>query len=205
LRKRTTPLIKFFNDVEENTKKNNVKLIIKDDYHIDIDGFSVSGYYCPEDKELVVALGHPSWLGILVHEYCHFLQDISKKCKAWSNCYIDGEDCCGLFFSWLDGDDIEYDIDNVVDRVKYMELDCEKKSVQTIKKYKLPINIEEYIRYAVAYIHFYNVSKKTRKWVKKGYSMTKDKKLLNMVKPTLNQDFDIVPKKVFNYINRYAI
>jgi hypothetical protein len=64
---------------------------------------------------------------------------------------------------------------NVVDKVLEMELDCEKRSIEKIKKYKLPINVKEYTQKANAYMYFYRALAKTRKWTNKSkspYSLT---------------------------------
>ena len=45
-----------------------------------------------------------------------------------------------------------------------MELDNERRTAKLIKKWKLSIDLKDYIKKANAYIHFYNWMFHTRKW-----------------------------------------
>ena len=47
-----------------------------------------------------------------------------------------------------------------------LELDNEKRAVRMIRKWKLSVDVDKYIKGANAYIHFYNWMGYTRRWSK---------------------------------------
>jgi len=101
---------------------------------------------------------------------------------------------------WLNGKEIKF-IKNKIDKIKYLELDCEKRAVKNIKKYNLPVNIETYIQKANSYILFYNYVKETRQWSKPGnapYAL-KNKELWSLCPTKFMPDsyYEKIPRKIY--------
>jgi hypothetical protein len=102
---------------------------------------------------VVVADKTEEWFPIFIHEYCHFKQWKEKKFtnKEWINTFT-------KLYKWIDSGE-ELDKKEQVlyaRRARRAELDCEKRAVEEIKKYNLPINIDKYIQTANAYVFSYN-------------------------------------------------
>lgn len=199
----------FKSFVKKSLERKGFTLVLVDDHSVELGGglFS-SGYFDDQNKVLKVATKRDQWqwLAVLVHEFCHFLQYI-EDCDAWRNCYVGKTDANTIVDNWLAGDDsIHYRlICNYIERVQMLEFDCEKRSVEMIKQFNLPISIRKYTRAACAYVHFHNCMAETRQWVKRGYKISEDDKLLNLVPCTLNQDFLHTPQKLMDYMKKNCI
>jgi hypothetical protein len=150
---------RFVNSVKRRCKYHGVKLVLSpsknviftDDYKNEC-----SGYFSDSDRLLVVACGKPAeqWIDILVHESAHMDQWVQKdpRMEEW-------DAACIAFSEFLQGTKImnKSQLRNVIDSMIDLELDCEKRSVELIKKWKLPIDLDNYIRVANAYVLSYRV------------------------------------------------
>ena len=165
-------------------------------------GIYCNGYFWIDKernkRQFVVATGKPikEWLPIFVHESCHLDQWI-KSPKLF-----DGESCLD---EWLGG--VQYSNNRIKAEIaasKKLELDCEKRTVDKIKKYTLPINIPEYIQKSNLYIHFYNWVYINRKWVSKGKSLY-DKKLYSKMNDTFDKRFSSTPQYILDEISNHLL
>ena len=86
---------------------------------------------------------------------------------------------------------------------KNLELDCEKRTVALLKKYKIDIDIGEYIRNANVYIHFYNYMKQYRQWYTPNNVPYKIPALLNAASPTFYKNYDEIPEKLLKEYQKY--
>lgn len=153
----------FISDSILDMVNSNVKIILsnKNDVLFCTDSMDRSnGYFCGNPREFCVAVNKPQkqWLPVFIHEYNHFLQ-WKEKSKEWF-------DCRDYFFDpWLSGKEYARRTINVgIRTIINVELDCEKRSVQMIKDRNLPINIDDYIKKANAYVLFYSIIKEKREW-----------------------------------------
>jgi hypothetical protein len=121
------------------------------------------------------------WLEIFVHEYCHMLQAIDNT-KVWR----DSSKPVDKIFYWIDDND-EYPKPTKADirKVIAMESDCDRRAVEVIKNYKIPINVNRYIKRSNLYMWFYPEVHKRGKWV------AKKKRMPYMIKEAL----DLAPAK----------
>ena len=187
----------FIKHVKNKCKEHNVKLILKNTKKIKIwEKTYVGGYFndiSTTKGELVCAAKHSEYLNLLVHEFSHMEQWIEKT-PLWENTDT------GAVDEWLNGKNIKF-IKNKIDKIKYMELDCEKRAVKNIKKHNLSVNIETYIQKANSYILFYNYLKETRQWSKPGnapYSL-KNKELWSLCPTKFMPDsyYEKIPKRIY--------
>jgi hypothetical protein len=183
--------VAFIEHVKINCKELGVKVDLRPTRYVKIDSnIKCSGYFDSDNKHLVVAMNHPNWLGILVHEYCHVTQwvdDIDLWHKASSTKVDD----------WLGGKRIR-SIDTHIGYSRDLELDNEKRAVRMIRKWKLSIDIDEYVKAANAYIHFYNWMGLTRKWSKPKNSPYLNERILSTMSPRFNMQYNHMSDNVYN-------
>jgi hypothetical protein len=154
---------RFINELLEKCNQNQIELDFSYTEKVDSgDGMECNGYFDNQKKVLVIATKNPFnlWLGVLVHESCHLDQYIDDN--AWfKKCNEDTQ----KFNDWLSNP--KNDLENTKDILSGtvgLELDCEKRSLQKIKEYNLPIDIEMYTKEANEYLFSYIKSLKTKKW-----------------------------------------
>jgi len=162
-----------------NTQQDNTKRFIKyvkricaeHDIKLDLrrakklrlsDNIKCSGYFDDVNRVLAVAMKSEDSLGVLVHEFCHLMQylDYTRgRFRRWSIATT----ALGKVDSWLAGTPVT-NLKRAVGYARDLELDNEKRTVAMIQKWDLPVDIDDYIMKANAYILFYNWMHKTRKW-----------------------------------------
>lgn len=150
-----------------------------------------NGYFDDVSKVLTVGINKPlnQWFSTLVHESCHFDQ-WRENCKAWRDYYADS--CSdNILDKILSGEVVLSEEENkryfAISRD--LELDCERRTIDKIRKYNLPIDIKEYTRSAAAYILFYNYVAKYKKWYIIGKEPYNTKELIAVMPDTLDGDF----------------
>ncbi len=158
------------------------------------EGLKCSGYF--DNTNLVVATDKGDWIDVLIHESCHMDQFIQN-----APCYNKGDCGIQLIDKWLSGK--QYSKQRMYDAfcdTILMELDCEKRSVKKIKKYKIQINIEKYIQQVNSYLFSYWAAARDRKWYPQPYNNPYIVKNMPKVFLPINQyiDSDTCYLKFFN-------
>ena len=188
---------KFLKDLEKKFKKRNVTLHVSLRDYVILEKGKCNGFFDEIEKALYIATAKPleEWFPTLVHESCHFDQWIQKD-KIWK-AY---DRVCG-----------DYSIDEVIagntplteaETLNYLklarntELDCERRVIKKIKKFKLPIDAKKYAKNASAYIMFYTYLLKYRHWYVMGKEPYTCKKILKHMPDNLNGKFARLPKKL---------
>ena len=142
----------FINHVKGHCKEVGIKCDIRPVKYLVLSGnIRCSGYFCEETMRLVVAGKSKDWLGVLAHEYAHLTQWKDKSTNIWQT----GSTGVTHLDDWLGGKKIR-SIKKAIEWSRDLELDNEKRTVRLIKKWKLPIDLNDYIKKANAYIQFYN-------------------------------------------------
>lgn len=149
-----------------------------------------SGYFDDNKKLLVVAMKSPLALEILVHEFGHLTQYIDN-CKPWRKL----GNSLDKMTDWLQGRQVR-NSDKHINAARDMELDNEKRSVQIIKDFDLPIDIESYVQRANSYVYFYNWMKTTRRWSSPSNSPYKNQRLLEVMPKTFQKSYRTIPKHI---------
>jgi len=168
------------------------------------DNVPCAGFFDDENKVLVVATKKPEieWLEILVHEFSHFEQ-WRDKCPIWI-ADINGNDPSTQFFDWINGKDLEADELNFCLKIaRDCEADCERRTVENIKKFDLPIDINKYIKKSNAYIYFYNHIKNTRKWSEPNESAYTNEEIVNAMPNKFVDDYSITPDHLSKLYFKY--
>lgn len=188
---------KFVDFVKSECKKHKVVLkeykrsYIKYSETIKCGGFFASaeddGFKKPT---LAYAKGNPDAMSLFVHEYGHMTQWLEQipiwKEATFSLDYLD---------KWLNGEDFD-DVFKHIDIAKELELDNEKRSVELIKKWNLPIDIPTYIKKANAYIQFYLYIKESRRWSKVGHSPYSVNAIVNLMSENFDMNYNVLDPKI---------
>lgn len=182
----------FLNHVKRECKSHGIKLDLrKRSSYLKMTGnIKCSGYFDSENKQLVVAIKRVDWIDILVHEYAHLTQFVDQ-CEAW----VAGASTTDEIDRWLSGEEIE-NIERHVVSCRNLELDNEKRSVEIVKKFDLPIDVERYTKKANAYVYFYTWMLKTRRWSKPGNSPYSNETVIEAMPSEFQQDYENLPDYV---------
>ena len=190
---------RFIKDLQRRCKKYKITFLISGlDYVKWGDGRS-NGFFNDEDMQMAISIGKPvdKWLNTLIHESCHFDQWV-QNCKTWRNMKNEKPDACTqLFEHWLFNKK-KISKEQAIDMaciMRDLELDNERRTIEKIKKYKLPIDIKEYAQKAGSYVMFYNYIGKYKKWYKIGKEPYHNKKIRRLMPTNLRGKYDkLTPK-----------
>lgn len=161
-----------------HTQAYDVKIVVHDSKYIKCDGLAVSGLFDNDNLKIEIAIKNPSWFEIFVHEYAHFRQWI-EYCHFWKrfDTVVKRWDDWVVHKKEMSPERVKIEFKAVRD----LELDCEKRSVELIKQFNLPIDIKSYIRKANSYIYFYAFVRDYRTWSQ--YAPYKVKKIVDLMSP----------------------
>lgn len=195
---------RFRAHVEETAKKNGVSFILSQDSHIPYPTTKdlVNGYMVEfPEKQLAVATGKPIelWLPILAHESSHMDQCLEKD-LSWTESYIPGTiiETVDIIELWIEGK-VELNpsqLNEYIRRSRNVELDCERRTVEKIKTFNLPIDIAEYTQKANSYIFFYTAMKDTKAWYLPGREPYNTKEVWSLCPSTFlfEEEYESVPE-----------
>ena len=152
----------FIASVSEDLARHGVHLQM-------VDASSVhkkyAGWFDASNRKLVIARRHKDFLGVLLHEYCHFRQWRENR-QRWNKLARQGD----IFFKWL------YTrpslalppqaakVQKARKAAQQLEYDCERRAIAMIKKLKLPIDVRAYSRRANAYLISYHLMVRYHSW-----------------------------------------
>jgi hypothetical protein len=193
-------------DLSEHNVK--IKLLRSKSVLIKEENIKVNGYWDDSAKEgptLVCAVRKPldKWVPIFIHEYCHFLQ-WKEKTPLWKeNQDITAHDMELIIHNKpIDEETLTHSL-NVA---RELELDCEKRVVKLLKKYKIPVSVEAYIQKANVYVHFYNYIKQFRQWYKTDNIPYNNKRIISAASTEFYSSYDEIPEKLFKaYRKHYPV
>jgi hypothetical protein len=197
----------FITDCITELCKYDVKIELSnsDNVYIQEENIRVNGYWDDSNENHLVfacAIGKPikKWGPIFAHEYCHFLQWKDKDQLWYDYQSISVDENYKIYHNLpIEKDRLEFCLNTYRD----VELDCEKRTVKLLKKYKVPVDITEYIRGANAYVHFYNYIKRYRKWYPPKKMPYACRALHRLASPTFEENYDEIPKHMVKAYERY--
>lgn len=198
----------FIRHVKHECRRYKMKFTKVKKNYLSIDGNMVGGYFSSNPLEIAVAIGTSpdrfNWLDILVHEFSHFEQWRDND-KTYIGTDYKKTTADNIVWNWIAGKDYdENTVETCINKMKLCELNCERRTVKNIIKYSLPIDIEDYIQKANAYIHEYNYIKLTRRWnnpTKK--SATDIPEIINAMPKHLNGNYSTMSKKIIALYDKH--
>lgn len=184
----STNVTQFILDVQQDCASYGVNLNLIADKRLKIDIGELAGLWDEETKQISVAILNDDWVKILAHEYSHF-------CQFKDNVFTTDEDneAFNDIDDWLENK-IELTAEELNDKIKIIqdcELDCEKRALELIKKYKLDKekNWPKYVQRANAYVISYEALKYKRKWF--DYSAHGVSKIVKLMPKSFIENYEI--------------
>lgn len=201
----------FTSFVKKECKKYGCKVIFIDsktlsyEQNIDQDSntsglITYVGYFKEDPLEITIASKVPyiDFLSTLVHEFSHFQQWVDDY-TYWKDNKRDPGD---ILDRWLMGEDFKkITIKRCIDKIRDCELDCERRTIENIKKFNLPINIEDYCREASYILYHYNFLLYARGKKQRTTNKNIDS-LMKMMPDNLDNDYKKIPRKIMTAYKR---
>ncbi len=153
------------------------------------DSLRVGGFFCEEEKKLVVAAGKIDWLSTLLHEYSHLTQ-WAEDCTVWR------DDCMTDLDEWLAGKPVR-NIRKQIEGRRELEADCERRAIRLAIELEAPIDLSQYARQANSYIHFHNVMLAKRKWYLPDRGPYSAPEVTALANSTFDKDFSKTPPALY--------
>jgi hypothetical protein len=195
----------FIKHVKRECRRYGVKLILASvDTYKDDDVDECGGYFSGDPLELLVAkkVRYKEFLGRLVHEYSHFEQwrDNSK----YSGNGIKGNRSWRIVSNWIDGKTYERSIViKAINTMRDCELDCNRRALKNIEKFRIPIDVDRFCKEASAYAYFHNYIKISRKWEYKKSTVEDIKPLRKIMPSNLDGNYIQLPKRVKELLDKH--
>jgi len=199
---------KFLLHVHTELKQAGGSLDMHQAKSVKCEGFRVGGYFDSEDSVLAVAMKRPfgAWVRILVHEYSHFEQ-CRYDVPAWRNSTMpNGEDSGQILWDWIEkkGKVTDRRLVDAMYRTLDVELDCERRAVENLKRFGLPINVEAYARQAAAYMYFHPYSVIRRRWYRPRHAPYMYPEIIKAMPVTLAGDFRKISAETILLFDKYC-
>ena len=159
-----------------------------------------SGFFDSSVMEFAVAIGKPQkeWVEIFIHEYCHFNQ-WEEQCDVWT---AEGDN---ILDEWLYNKKLKLTkkIGKKLRNTQACELDCEKRVIETIKKYNLEIDVDQYIRKANSYVYMYNMVIKEKMWYGDNPPY-RVKGIMDIMPDHFDNDYTVMPEGYEALVRKYC-
>jgi len=190
----------FVKLVQEECKLHGVRFHRAPDVSIGNPGGECKGWFGTEDDDYTeYALsfaggGSPLvWFPVLVHEFCHMQQWLDND-PTW----VKSEKATETFWDWIEGTE-ELSLGEIRKQgllLLDVELDCDRRAHSMIKELSLPIDPDWYAKQANAYVFFYHMVMKHRRWYKIGQEPYNVKKIINIMPIHLRGDHHTISNKM---------
>lgn len=185
----------FISIVSKTLKKHKHSLRLVLGSGLYIGNSKVDGYYCEDEKEIAIHVNNDvEWISTLAHEYNHFIQKITNS-KKWLDLNDSTGEAYDKWWDWLERE-IELDdkeLNSIVTKIQDVEHECEVMTIETIKKYNLPVNLDEYILSSNSYIMFFQYAKKYRLWYSDTGSPRNEEVYLRLSKTKMVDSYSHLP------------
>jgi hypothetical protein len=192
----------FVKYVKNHLAQYDMKVIIGRGKLVNVGGYRCEGFFDENKKIIKIASQCNNFLETLVHEYCHFLQFISKS-KIYQKSNYAGY----IIDTWFNGENYSPEkLKRAFFLVRAMELDCEKRAVKIIKKFNLKIDQILYTKRAHCYIYSHFMMEKTRKFYAFKKSPYRSSVVLKIMPSKINvSSHKTIPPKIYSVLESFII
>lgn len=201
----------FFYDAVAHLTVNGTHVHLSPDEFVDgCSGSYQAGDSDVEGGELHLAMGFGNrWPEIFIHEYCHFLQQLDQDGGIevayvpvsadetnvmWAQiAEVTWLNRLGAWFTGGPGSPLL-----ALRKTRAMEVDCDRRAIELIRKHRLPIDLVRYAQQANAYHLFYTVMETTRRW----YDHAPCSAIIARMPTTLLTDWAVDPELLSLFVER---
>lgn len=165
-------VVLFMETEKQKAISNGIAFIMSDTERVDYFGRKVNGYFEAEMPMndnfgpcMATAIGKPldQWLQTFAHETSHMDQYLEKS-PVWMSTQE-----YSICDKWLAGESFtQEEIQETIFKIILLEADCEKRTMEKIKKHNLPIILEVYAKRANAYLLFHHWMLDNKLWYNKA-------------------------------------
>jgi hypothetical protein len=196
----------FIKHIRSHLKEYGFKLVFGRGKRVNVGNARCGGYFIyhrqKKDRKICVAKKGESWLYVLAHEYCHFLQWLdqpehhSKRLDDAQN--IVNNVCVGF----VDANWTAKQIRNAFRLVAENERDCERRTVKLLEYWGISFNKDMYIKKANLYVYLHHMWMEHHAFNLK-FDVYKSNKILNAVQGNFKvKSHLVVPKYIREELNR---
>tara|TARA_R110000787_G_scaffold16774_13_gene52624 strand:+ start:2301 stop:2906 length:606 start_codon:yes stop_codon:yes gene_type:complete len=190
----------FKKHVKSVCKDRKVKTSFPYTNHVIDEGIECSGWFGgdhdDEPANLAVAWrDRTKRLYILVHEFSH--------CDQWfeEDPLFNTND---IFWDWIAGQRYSKDeVNKSIEDYMKVEWDAERRAIDKIKEFDLPLDIDRYTQRANSYVYFHRLIQRNRMWCVAGYGPYDTQIVLDEMPKTLDKDFLNVNENVLDFMDTH--
>jgi len=196
----------FVKHIRKHLEEYGFSLVFGKGKRVNVGGARCEGYFnygkTKNERRIAVAKGGQTWLYILAHEYCHFLQWLE-----YPNWYSDKLDISqdivnNVSIGFINKKWSKRQIRNAFLRVAHNERDCERRTVKLLEKWGISFNKDVYIKKANLYVYLHHMWMNSH-CLKTKFDVYKSARLLNMLAGNFKvKSHLVVPKLVEEELNR---
>lgn len=131
-------------------------------------GSKSNGYFDHTAPKLAYSKGHDDWFPVALHEYNHMCQWKDKDPIFFNDVQREADE---YLWGWLDrtlGPMGQGMVKKYCMSFLQLELDCERRAQKMITDLDLPLDPKRYAQTANAYVMFYHLVMRHRKWYEIG-------------------------------------
>ena len=181
----------FIDHVKSECDHYHIKCDLRNTTYVKIsDSIKASGYFDESVPTLVCSMKRKDSIEILAHEYGHLTQWVDNI-SLWKAVEVS----MPKLDSWLGGKEV-LDIADHIAVCRDLELDNEKRTIEIIKKFKLPIDLADYRKKANSYVMFYNYMLISRRWCTPKNSPYSNKRIIEAMPAKFSMDYTKLPKRI---------
>jgi hypothetical protein len=191
----------FVTDTLATAKSNGITIRCDSNLYIgDDDQFKCTGYFYSGKRELALSDNHAggihNWMRIFIHESARMDLWLQDK-KFWKD-NIKG---AGIYFDFLEKkiNLPPEEMEDCIQNVMTLELECQNRGIEKIRKYNLPLNINEYKKKVNDYLCMITYCAEKRRLYNR---LCSDE--LGVSPIGFLSSFTALPEKVYNSFENYA-
>ena len=196
----------FVKHIRKHLEEYGFSLVFGKGKRVNVGGGRCEGYFnygkTKKERRIVVARKSQTWLYVLAHEYCHFLQWLEYP-TWYSNKFDISQDIVNnVSVGFINKKWSKRQIRNAFLLVAYNERDCERRTVKLLEKWGIPFNKDIYIKKANLYVYLHHMWMNSHS-LKTKFDVYKSAKLLNMLAGNFKvKSHLVVPKPVKELLNK---
>lgn len=199
--RQTSAVQQFVRFVKAELHESGFRLFFGRGKSVNGGGWRASGVFDDRNKFIRVARKNRAWLGVLLHEYAHFLQWKEQP----AHIYNADASAAALVARYLhDGKPVAPGLlHKAFARVMTFERDADIRAMAIAKQWNLPIDFAAYKQESNLYIYAHHLMRDTGRWEPKRNCYNSYKVIRQMPKDFKAKPHQTIPNKVYQTLHEY--